>query len=691
MKKIKLLKLLIFIVILILSLLIIRYSSTPLKKTALSIADIKYEIREKLGLSPSADDNIVIVEIDEKSVNHLGRWPWDRNIIGDLIEKLSPSSIIALDIVFSEKSSEEKDRYLAKKISQSGNVIGGFFFRSQSTEKTKDYILDYLYDQAIFRITMESETTNIKEFPFAEPNIPTITDALLANAFFTIEPDPDGLYRKYPLAYIFKGMLIPSLATQTLRYHLNKDIEVVLNESGIKSFTLNGIDIKNHNYIRLNYYKDANFISAYDVLSGKIPPEFFKNKITLVGVTEIGIYDLRPTPINSVTPGVLLHLTAINNLVNNEYLKDIAIVDIVIIIGILATVFLGSFLRKIYIRVILYISIIFLFYTISNIIFIKFHIWINDFYYLFPAVILSISLELLAFFIVDRKSLEMKKAFSTYVSPEIVNIMMQDPEKLSLGGEEREITIMFTDIRGFTTISEQLSSKKVVSILNRLNSPLTECIIEHKGLLDKYIGDAIMAIFNAPVDIDNHADLACEAALEMMEILEKTNASFENDNLPKVDIGIGLNTGIATVGNIGSSLRFDYTAIGDSVNLASRLESLNKLYKTHIIISEFTAVKLTKPFILKKLDRVRVKGKKKPVEIYELLKPTKENADIAEHFNKAIMHYFNADFQAALEEFKLIHNIYKDNTAKLYIERCEAMLNQPVEKNWDGVFTAQTK
>jgi len=691
LKKITLLKLLIFIPILIFSLLLIYKSPAPIKKTALSIADTKYEIRNKLGLSPSANDNIVIVEVDEKSVNNLGRWPWDRNIIGDLIEKLSASSVVALDIVFSEKSQKQKDRYLAEKISQSGNVIGGFFFRSQSSEKTNNYIQDYLYDQAIFRITMESETTNIKQFPFAEPNIPVIAEALLANAFFTIEPDMDGLYRKYPLAYIFKGMLIPSLATQTLRYHLNKDIEVVLNENGIKSFALDNIHIKDNNYIRLNYYKDAVFISAYDVLSGKIPQDFFKDKITLVGITEIGIYDLRPTPIDSVTPGVLLHLTAINNLLNNEYLKDINKINIINILGILLLIFSVSFLRKIHIRVIGYLVIITSCYAISNMLFIKYHIWVEDFYYLFPALILSISLELLAFFIVDRKSLEMKRAFSTYVSPEIVNIMMQDPEKLSLGGEDREITIMFTDIRGFTTISEKLSSEKVVSILNRLNSPLTESIIKHKGLLDKYIGDAIMAIFNAPVDIDDHADLACEAALEMLEILEQTNIAFEHDNLPKIDIGIGLNTGIATVGNIGSSLRFDYTAIGDSVNLASRLEGLNKLYKTHIIISEFTAAKLTRRFVLKKLDRVRVKGKEKPVEIYELMKTTKENTDIAKHFNKALKLYFNADFQAASKEFRLIFENYKDNTANLYIERCKTMLAQGVDKNWDGVFTAKTK
>lgn len=691
LKKNSLLKILLFILTAITAVALYFHPPKFIEKTALTTSDSKFGLRDMLGMSKTASENIVIVKVGEKSINKLGRWPWNRKVIGDLIAKLEESSVVALDIVFSEKSTPEADKYLAESISKNGNVIGGFFFRSQASEKTDDYIINYLYDQAIFRINMLSETTDIKQFQYAEANIPIITKALLANAFFTIEPDADGLYRKYPLAYLYRGMLIPSIASQTLRYHMNKDISVSIDEYGLKSFSLGEIKIKNSNKILINYYDNATFISAYDVITGNIKKSFFSGKIVLVGVTETGIYDLRPTPVDPVTPGVLLHLTAINNLMKNEYLRNSWKSDTIIILSALFIVLLFSFFKKIHTRIIAYLLDISAFFVLSNYLFINNNIWISDFYYLIPAAFLAVALELIAFFIVSRRSMEMKKAFSTYVSPEIVNIMMQEPEKLSLGGENREVTVMFTDIRGFTTISENLTSDQVVSILNRLNSPLTECIINHKGLLDKYIGDAIMAVFNAPVNIENHADLACEAALEMLDILEKINTEFDRDGLPQVDIGIGLNTGTATVGNIGSSLRFDYTAIGDSVNLSSRLEGLNKIYKTRIIMSKFTKNKLKKDFLLRTLDKVQVKGKKEPVEIFELMQNTDRNRTIAKRFNEAIGHYFSRNFTAAEEIFHVLFKEYDDKPSELYTQRCSALIREGIPENWDGTFTAETK
>jgi len=691
LKKNSLLKILLFIVTAITAVSLYFHPPKFIEKTALTTSDSKFGLRDMLGISKTASEDIVIVKVGEKSINKLGRWPWNRKVIGDLIAKLEESSIVALDIVFSEKSTPEADKYLAENIAENGNVIGGFFFRSQASEKTDDYIINYLYDQAIFRINMLSETTDIKQFQYAEANIPTITKALLANAFFTIEPDADGLYRKYPLAYLYRGMLIPSIASQTLRYHMNKDINVTVGKNGLKSFSLGEIKIKNSNKILLNYYDNATFISAFDVIAGNVKKSFFSGKTVLVGVTETGIYDLRPTPVDPVTPGVLLHLTAINNLMKNEYLRNSWKSDTIIILSALFTVLLFSFFKKIHTRIIAYLLGISAFFVLSNYLFINNNLWISDFYYLIPAAFLAVALELIAFFIVSRRSMEMKKAFSTYVSPEIVNIMMQEPEKLSLGGENREVTVMFTDIRGFTTISENLTSDQVVSILNRLNSPLTECIINHKGLLDKYIGDAIMAVFNAPVNIENHADLACEAALEMLDILEKINTEFARDGLPQVDIGIGLNTGTATVGNIGSSLRFDYTAIGDTVNLCSRLEGLNKIYKTRIILSKSTKIKLKKDFLLRALDRVKVKGKKEPVGIYELMQDTDRNRTIAKRFNEAIGHYFSRKFTAAEEIFHALFKEYDDKPSELYTQRCSALIREGIPENWNGTFTAETK
>lgn len=661
-----------------------------LKKQELSFNDNKFRVRKMLDVKPKINEKIVIVAVDEKSINKIGRWPWDRKIIGDLFKKLKVASLTALDIVFSEYSNPDSDGYLSQAIEENGNIVGGFFFRSEATEVTEESHLDIVSDSALLRFEMLDNYTGIKEFPYVELNIPEISEALLASAFFTIEPDFDGLYRQYPFFYIYKGLIFPSLGLQTLRYYKNRDFDVTFDKKGINKLKMDNLIIKNSQSLRLNFYDEITYLSAYDVLYNGAD-KLLKDKIVFVGITETGIFDLRPTPIDPVTPGVSLHATFVSNVLNNDFINEHKKYDLSFIIAISLFIFLIGFMKKIYYRSISYLFLIVFTYSISIFLFAKQNIWINDFYYFFMFLSLIIFSELLSFITVDIKAMGIKKAFSSYVSPEVVEIMTQTPDRLKLGGESREISVIFTDIRGFTTLSENLDSEKVVYILNRLNTPLTHTILEHKGLLDKYIGDAIMAIFNAPVNIENHPDMACKSALQMLDIIKDLNSQFKNENLPEVAIGVGINTGIATVGNIGSDVRFDYTAIGDTVNLASRLEGLNKVYKTGVILSEFTANKLKEDYCLRLLDKVIVKGKDRPVKIYELLKSEDRNIELSRAFHSGLTKYFEKDFKNAKTEFESIYEKFEDETSRVFIQRCEYLILNPPPENWDGSYIAETK
>lgn len=692
MKKFLIYRMLVAFGVIIVLAFVFKYKIPLVEKISNNINDSKFKIRTALSIKHEPDKRVVVVDVDEESINKLGRWPWDRKVIAGLIGKLSRASVVGLDIVFSEASNPESDRVLTETISNNGNVVLGFFFRDNATQDIDEATLEKISEFSIFRVKMESNSTKVREFQFIEANIPEITDAGLASAFFSIEPDLDGLYRNYPLGYIYKGSLFPSMGFQILRFYLNKDIEVILNGNGFKEFKLGDIKVSNRNYIRLNYYDNVEYVSAHKVLNGEIKEEYFKDKIVIIGITEVGVYDLRPTPIDPVTPGVSLHYTLVSNMLKSDYLTDKPLVDMIFIIILPILVFGVTFFRKISIRLMIYLFMIIIDLVFVNFMFIKQYIWLNESYHIFSILFTSIISELLLFFITDQKSLMIKKAFATYVSPEVVDIMLKDPEKLKLGGENREITVLFTDIRGFTTLSEKLKSEQVVYMLNQLNTPLTRIIIENGGMLDKYIGDAIMAIFNAPVDIEKHPDRACRAALEMYRKVEELSAKFQSEGLPPVKIGIGVNTGEATVGNIGSDIRFDYTAIGDSVNLASRLEGLNKYYKTHIIVSESTKSKTTEPFIFRKVDLVVVKGKTEPIAIYELMEDTETNRKIADLFSDAFSDYLRGEFSEAKNKFERIFREYEDGPSEAYMKRCEELAKSGIDRTkWNGVYVAKDK
>jgi adenylate cyclase len=399
---------------------------------------------------------------------------------------------------------------------------------------------------------------------------------------------------------------------------------------------------------------------------------------------------MRPTPVNPVTPGVSLHYVALSNLLQNELLKTSETADYISIFLTLLLVVAISFIRKQHHRIILYTVVIAASGAFSYCMLFFGNYWQHEFFTIMPSVIFIASLETFAFFTVERKAKEVKKAFSSYVSPALVEEIQKNPDKLKLGGEERCISIMFSDIRGFTSLSESLTAPELVAMLNKIHGPMTNVVLNNKGMLDKYIGDAMMVLYNTPLDLEDHADMAVLSALQLIRTLHEINARFTEAGLPNVDVGVGVNSGHAVCGNMGSQVRFEYTAIGDSVNLASRLEGLCKAYKVRIVISEYTKDMCKMHFLMRKLDDVKVKGKNKPVAIFEVMEDTPELRELKEAFEKALDMYFNREFAAALPLFKKLAD-EGDATSEVFVERCEHYKEEPPEEPWDGSFTMKSK
>jgi adenylate cyclase len=661
-----------------------------IQKFSLGLEDLKFSARSALGLAPKPDENIVIIEVDEPSVNTIGRWPWNRDVMATLFSNLTEATVVGLDIVFSEKSDDEKDEMLADTISDNGNIILGYFFRDIATEETTEEDIDYLENCAYMNFSLLDDEVGIKEFPYAEVNIPIIAESGLTCAYFSTEPDTDGLYRRYPLAYIHKGYILPPIAVQMMRYYRNKEVALELDKHGVKKFEFDDLLIKDNTYVRLNYYDEVKYVSAMDVINGTVPPSYFKDKMVIVGVTEVGVYDMRPTPINSITPGVSLHYVALSNLLKNELLHTSETADYISIFATLLLVLAISFMRKQHYRIPLYMVVVAASGGASYCMFFFGNFWQHEFYTLMPSFLFIASLETFAFFTVEKKAKEVKKAFSSYVSPELVEEIQKNPDKLKLGGEERCISIMFSDIRGFTSLSEKLTAPELVSMLNKIHDPMTKVVLHNKGMLDKYIGDAMMVLFNTPLDLENHADMAVLSALELIRTLHRINGEFTAQGLPNIDVGVGVNSGQAVCGNMGSQVRFEYTAIGDSVNLASRLEGLCKAYKTRIVISEYTKNMCKDYFLMRKLDSVRVKGKNEPVAIYEVMEDTEELRQLKGDFDAAMECYFTKRFEEGLEKFQKLYEA-GDATSEVFVERCQIYMENPPPENWDGAFTMTSK
>ena len=661
----------------------------------LRLKDARFRLRGPVKPGPQ----VAVVAIDNRSVKEIGRWPWSREVTARLIKNLSDygAKTVALDMVFSEPQGEPQDRALAQAVAASPNLVMGYFFRNDPQQSDPLAVAQTAAAKVKFlRLEEGVASVPLTQFSNLDANIAAVGAGARDFGFFNQIPDDDGLFRKAPLLLLYDGDIYASLALKALSRFQGREIMVDVASFGVRSVALGpqALPVNEQGRLSLNYYGPTGTfttISAADVLKGRLPKDALKDKLIFVGATEIGIYDMRAMPFDAALPGVEIHATVAANALDHRFLlRDSRTLGLelacMFLLPILLALLLNTTPRTVVglgyftLSVGGYFLANYLFFSFSNL----------DLSMVFPVVSVVLTYagaEAYRNLVIEKRGRYLKKAFSSYVSAELVEEIVKNPDRLKLGGEKREVSILFSDIRGFTTLSESLSPEELVRLLNEYLAPMTRIVMEERGTLDKFIGDAVMAIYNAPLTVAGHAGHACRSALKMLERLGELNEEFSKRGVPRLEIGIGINTGEAVVGNMGADMRFDYTAIGDNVNLSSRLEGLNKYYGTHVLVSESTRSQAD-GFLFREVDLVRVKGKNEPVAVYELLS---ERPAFEPRFVQALAHYREQEFSLALPLFDEIAAESGDPVSRLYLERCRQFVAAPPGAGWDGVYVAKSK
>ncbi len=682
MKKKKIFYLFIALAIGLLSLSLHRYKVDPFESFSLHFNDIDFSLQDK-----PISDKVVFVAVDEPSVNRFGRWPWDRKIIAQGIKNLQDAKVVLMDMIFSEPTNKEADTALSEALAMPNTSVCGFFLRKTATQKITDEELELLADSSLDLLQSQISKYHAPNFifaPYAEMNIAAIMQGCSLSGSFTALLDQDHLFRSYPVAVFYQDALYPSLGIQGLRLYFDKDIKRLDD----RHLELAGrvIEVDEKGFVRLNYYKRNQYktVSFLDLFDKKIQPKFFKDKIVILGITEVGAGDVAPTPIGNI-PGPLLHYTLVSNFLQNQLIThpkkvEYALIVAMALVPFIALFFFSSVLKRAVFNLLSYLIV----YTIGRYLFVSSNIYIDLFFPLLAFLLSMVVLEAVAFYMQQKDEKFLRDAFSSYLSEDLMQELIKNPKSLSLGGEKKELTILFSDIRGFTTISESMSPEELIKLLNRYFTPMTNAVLEKKGMLDKYIGDAVMAFFNAPVDVSDHADKACESALLMIERLDSLNKHFRAEGLLEIHIGIGINTAEVVVGNMGSDTRFNYTVIGDGVNLASRVEGLTKNYGVEILITEFTVAKLQKEFLYRKIESVQVKGKEEPVLLYQLMADNTRNRELKTLYDEAIELYIAKEIEKARILFEEAVARFDDSVSKYFLNDIKN------GKNW-GVHKMTTK
>lgn len=478
---------------------------------------------------------------------------------------------------------------------------------------------------------------------------------------------------------------------------------ITLSQWGVEGIRLGrrSVPVDRYGRLLINYLGPGGLIPTYSataVMDGSLPADVLKDKIVIVGATAVGIYDLRVTPFSGTFPGVEIQATVMDNLLHGDFIKtpQLALAIMLLIMAGLA-ILLGVVLPRLAaVSSFFFASAVAAGYVCLNYyLFSRQGLQLEMFYPLGLIALIFLGVTSHRFLAEEEERKRIRKAFESYVAPTIVQEMLKHPEQLRLGGERREITLLFSDIRGFTTMSENLDPEALVSLLHDFLNPMSNIIINQGGTIDKYMGDAIMALFGAPLTQTDHPHLACRAALEMAVSLATLNQEWAAKGRPALKIGVGINTGPVAVGNMGSDRLFDYTAIGDNVNLASRLEGLNKYYGTHILISHTTAAAAGGAFILRDVDQVRVKGKAQTARIYELLgegEPDPELARYLELYHRALVFYREGHFAASQTAFGQVLEVRPgDAASQRYIALAQKHQETPPGPDWEAVTVMDGK
>jgi adenylate cyclase len=680
---------------------------------------------------------VTIVDIDEKSLAdpRLGQWPWPRTRIADIVTHLTKlgAVVIAFDAVFSEpdrlnpdiaadtfrnldEATREKlralpsnDQIFADAIKQSRVVLG-------ESGGPDVHTLDK--DLPVTGLAMLGEEPQpfMYKFPGLLRNVELLEHAAAGRGLFTIRPERDGIVRRVPMVMVAQGVVMPSLTFEMLRVASGSStILIKTDKAGIQSVAVKGFGIPTdaNGQLWVHYARrDASlYVPAVDVLDGRVPQDRIAGKLVLIGTSAIGLNDIKTTPVSPAMPGVEIHAQVLESALTGAVVTQpnygIAMEFFgALILGLLVIAFAPNF------GPITLVSVGALFATGligTSWFFYSWHKLLIDFTYpLMSTTAIYATLIFTSFVREQSQRRQIRSAFGQYLSPALVEQLAQSPEKLALGGEEREITIMFADMRGFTSISESYKNNPqgLTALMNRFLTPLTNAILNRKGTIDKYMGDAIMAFWNAPLDDADHPINACEAALDMLDRCDELNQAREEEAregghpyIP-LNIGVGLNTGNCVVGNMGSDVRFDYSAYGDSVNLASRLEGQSKEYGFPIIVGSRTAMAVKEKFAILELDFIMVKGKKEPEVIYAIA--GREDVAQSGRFQRLrnltiemLACYRNRDWDGALaaiergrksEDGQALGSLYR-----LYEARIRSYIETPPPADWNGAYALLTK
>lgn len=644
-KHIKYISVMLFVSLLLI--LIYFSKAEPLYSFSLRFNDLNFALQTR-----QASQDILFIEIDEESVNRFGRWPWDREILAKAIGNLDRSNLLILDMVFSEET--RSDDALSQSLHEHDNTLCGFFLRGKASSQVSAEQMEILNESSLERLASQTQGEELfVQGAQAEVNVASILSSCTLSATFSTLRDSDQLFRQYPLAFSFQGALYPSIGIQALRMKYNKDILRL--KSGHYEIAGHRLYSDEKGFTQLNFYpfksyQSRSFLDLYDKGLSK---DLLTDKIVILGITEIGVGDMRATPVG-VFPGPLIHYTFISNVLNNELLHKNIALSLSSLFFFLLLPLIWVKVPSIYKRIVIYSMSYLLFFGGSKLAFIYLNLYIDTFYPLTVLIVLGMTSEIMLHMAQERQSRFIEGAFSAYLSPILLKKLMQEPERLVLGGEKKVLSIFFSDIRSFTSISETMDPQKLIGYLNRYFTPMSDIVVKHQGMIDKYIGDALMAFYNAPIDVPEHASSACTTALEMMDELAELNKAFAIEGLPEIEIGIGINTAEVVVGNMGSTKRFNYTVIGDGVNLASRVEGLNKIYGTHILITEFTKSYIEDTFLTRELERVQVKGKEEKVMLYELLKDTSANRALCKQYDSAMRLYKDGKVPEAIKAFEVL-------------------------------------
>lgn len=696
-----------------------------------------------------AGDNIVIVDIDEASLAHkdLGQWPWSRNKLALLINQLKSfrASVIVFDMVFAEsdrtspsrvlallgKGSDDlqniknmlvnfpdNDQIFADAIRKAGNVVTGISFSNDDmTLKSPHKTINIIGNDVAAHITNRvGATANLKK----------ISKHAAGNGGFSVSPDVDGIIRRVPMliAHTKHGdsiiRIYPSLSLEAIRvqHHLPAEIHVQMLEVNSEIFGVEGVQFrkgskliptndKGEFLIHFAAHKKEWYISALKVFDGSVDPNKIKGKIVLIGTSAVGLRDIRSTPLAPFRPGVEVHLNIIDQILQGRFLyrsRGAKVGEAVVIIGVgLMIILLSPFVGSI-VQLFVVVSIITSGLFAGLYAYTEYGLLIDVLYPSIALTLIFIVSTLLTYIRTETERKQVRQAFGLYISPDFMEELTSNPDKLVLGGEVRELSVMFTDIRSFTTISEHLSPEALIQLMNDFLTPMSDLVMSHRGTIDKYMGDAMMAFWNAPLDDDEHARHACQAALKMNEALTPINeqlkiqAEAEQRKPLLLQAGIGINTGPTSVGNMGSKQRFAYSALGDTVNLASRLEGQTKSYGINILIGEKTH-KQVSDFATLELDLLQVKGRTAPERVFTLLGDEVFAAEESfkswqKAHNAMIASYRAKDFAGAanhITECKKLSGEQITAFYELYENRIIAFRTTPPPEDWGGVFVATSK